>query len=230
MQKEIRDDYSLVRSKKECFSGAQSFDDLASHGISLMNNDMAGSMMQWISAVKSINPKVLFVGCGDGNSCKVIKDIGAVIDYHGCDISDVGIDVARRMHGAIGTFKVSDATSLQYDDGEFDVVLLESCLHYIKDYDVAVREACRVSRKAVIVFFTQTHSGNENMYYVRSLRRFGSNGSLSEITFSESLLYKSFLRNEYLLFGGNLHSVRYLAGPAHSVITSYSRSLLLVKP
>jgi len=93
---------------------------------------------------------VLDVGCGVGaTACYLAKT-------HGCQV--VGVDaneamIARAHERAQDEgvtdrveFRVADACDLPFEDGQFDVVLVESVLTFVADKQQAIRECARVTR------------------------------------------------------------------------------------
>lgn len=79
-----------------------------------------------LKSVVKPNSSVLEFGCGLGRNCPQIKEFGA--EYHGIDISEVGIEKASQQYGDY--FEVMDCENPKLDQ-KFDVVFGNSILHHL---------------------------------------------------------------------------------------------------
>lgn len=87
--------------------------------------------------------RVLIVGCGDGGLARFLKGKKTGLDIN------AGLNENKRLNVVSG-----DACLLPFEDKTFDVVVLNSVLHYLRGYrevDVALREADRVARRVVVL-------------------------------------------------------------------------------
>ncbi|HWI65657.1 MAG TPA: class I SAM-dependent methyltransferase [Symbiobacteriaceae bacterium] len=93
---------------------------------------------------------ILDVGCGTGvNLLEAARWFAPARRLCGIDISPGMVAVARAKAEGLGVnaeFRVGDAEHLPYGDGEFDLVICNSVLHWFKDRAAAVREMRRVLR------------------------------------------------------------------------------------
>jgi arsenite methyltransferase len=93
---------------------------------------------------------VLEIGCGVGaTACYMAKNLGCRV--LGVDIRPSMVDRARERAGRERLedrveFRVADATDLPFEDGSFDVVLVESVTTFIEDKAAAIGEYARVAR------------------------------------------------------------------------------------
>lgn len=91
---------------------------------------------------------ILDVGCGTGvNMLEAARWFAPTRQLCGIDISPGMVEVAAAKAAALGVpaqFTVGDAERLPYDDGQFDLVICNSVLHWFRDRDAAVREMQRV--------------------------------------------------------------------------------------
>ncbi len=87
--------------------------------------------------------KILDLGCGTGDLAKKLDDYG--VDVTGIDISENMVIQAKRKYPGIEFF-VQDATKLEYNS-EFDAVLSNATLHWVKPPDQALRSIYRSLKK-----------------------------------------------------------------------------------
>ena len=146
--------------------------------------------------------QLLEIGCSSGYYSEVlgIKDIHAA--YRGCDYSDAFIGMARTLYPEM-PFDVEDATSLTYGDAEFDVVVSGGCILHIVDYERAITEAARVSRKYVIFHRTPVFHECGPIFYTK--KAYGVDAF--EIHFNEQKLVDAFYRNGLKVIAINTHSL-----------------------
>jgi ubiquinone/menaquinone biosynthesis C-methylase UbiE len=87
--------------------------------------------------------RVLDVGCGTGHFCAFAQALGA--DVHGIDVDAEQLEQAlQRVPGAdlrLGLFE-----DLPWPDATFDVVTGFNAFQYAFDIDLALEQACRVTR------------------------------------------------------------------------------------
>jgi SAM-dependent methyltransferase len=86
---------------------------------------------------------VLDIGCGDGT-------IGALIGERRPDVSITGVDILVRPATWIPVTPFN-GSELPFRDKSFDAALLVDVLHHTADPAVLLREAARVSRRAVVI-------------------------------------------------------------------------------
>jgi len=108
--------------------------------------------------------KILEVGCGTGHFTRWM----ASQSYRsvGADISPAMLTEARRL--GTGCYVETDAGSLPFGSASFDLVAMISALEFIENPVLAVREACRVARRGLILGCINRHS--------RLGRRLGAKG------------------------------------------------------
>ena len=96
--------------------------------------------------------RILDVGCADGFITSEIagRTKGEVV---GLDISSEYISAARSNHPEI-SFEVGDFLDLPFDKGEFDAVITNFTLMWVKDPVAAIRSAARVLKKGGVFLAT----------------------------------------------------------------------------
>jgi ubiquinone/menaquinone biosynthesis C-methylase UbiE len=102
--------------------------------------------------------KVLEYGCADARNSLDEQLSNDFATYHGIDISDQAIDVARKLAASQGLrnweFTVMDAENLTFPDDEFDVVFGRGILHHL-DLGRCFREIARVLHPGGKAIFTE---------------------------------------------------------------------------
>jgi len=86
---------------------------------------------------------VLDVGCGDG---ALGAKVGRLL---GCRVRGVDVLLPSAQQGTAIETERYDGTTLPFEAGQFDVVLLSDVLHHARDPLALLRECFRVSRRAV---------------------------------------------------------------------------------
>jgi len=87
--------------------------------------------------------KVIVVGCGDGFEAAYLGDFLSA-EVIGIDIRDNFLASAKERANLI----IMDATKLDYSDQYFDLVYSFHSLEHIPNYQLALKEMCRVLKKS----------------------------------------------------------------------------------
>lgn len=113
--------------------------------------------------------RVLDVGCGTGivarSIAPIVGDSGAIT---GVDINEDMLDVAGRVSENIQppiSWRCQDATSLEFSDDSFDVVLSQQALQFIPDQNAALAEIHRVLTSDGRFAFSMNRSLDHNQPY-----------------------------------------------------------------
>lgn len=86
--------------------------------------------------------KILDLGCGSGEISKALIEFGYTVS---------SIDVVDKAKVDGVKVLVYDGVNIPFKDKEFDVVLLITVLHHVKDFDKLLVEASRVANKVILV-------------------------------------------------------------------------------
>jgi SAM-dependent methyltransferase len=87
--------------------------------------------------------RVLDAGCGAGALSEALVERGAEVT--GIDSSRALLDLARRRLGERAAFQAGDlAEPLPFADGSFDLVVASLVMHYLRDWEPALREFHRL--------------------------------------------------------------------------------------
>lgn len=94
---------------------------------------------------------VLDVGCGTGRAITHLSGGHPQLELFGIEFSEAMVEICRSKGFTEEQVIQGDALRLPYDDNSFDCVCAFGVLHHIDDPSQAVREICRVSRKAIFI-------------------------------------------------------------------------------
>jgi ubiquinone/menaquinone biosynthesis C-methylase UbiE len=144
---------------------------------------------------------ILDVGSGTGRAISYIKSLRPDIRIIGIEPVPELREVGHQKGLGINELIEGDATQLQFQDGEFDLVCEFGILHHIPNPDVALAEMLRVAKKAIII------SDNNN---------FGA-GSLPGRTLKQALNFlKLWDITDWLKTGGKRYKIDEGDGLAYS--------------
>jgi len=113
------------------------------------------AMEQWLASCLPglLRPhpreRVLDIGCGGGTHLLFLRSLG--LDISGVDASPQVINLARERLGRHCTLKSGPAEDLPFEDNAFDLSVMIHTLEFVEDPVEALREAGRVTRRAVFV-------------------------------------------------------------------------------
>lgn len=154
-----------------------------------------------INALKSLpdpisGMRILEIGCASGYYSEVLDIARLNVEYVGCDYSEEFIKMARLNYPQT-RFDVEDGTSLTYDNSSFDIVISGCCLLHIPEYQQAITETARVSKRYAIFHRTPVVWGNPDQWY----RKEAYGVETIEIHFNEEKLIEEFSFNDLDLIG-----------------------------
>jgi SAM-dependent methyltransferase len=111
--------------------------------------------------------KILDVGCGKGFQLYELTQLCPGVNVYGIDVSSYAIENSKEE--VKDCLQVGSATSLPYQDGEFDFVFSINTLHnlHCHDLDKALREIERVGKKNkyICVESYRTEEEKANLLY-----------------------------------------------------------------
>lgn len=96
------------------------------------------------------NIHVVEIGCGEGHVIGHIMETCPNIVPKGCDISEEAIMEARENYPEI-PFSVENINHLPYETNSHDLVICCEVLEHIEDFESAIKELLRISRKYLLV-------------------------------------------------------------------------------
>ena len=101
--------------------------------------------------------KVLDAGCGDGEFCIFIRQLG--FDSVGIDIACAAIERARLRYPAARFYVGSLENTLPFHDGEFDAIWCTEVLEHLFDVHACLSELNRVLREGGLLILTTPFHG-----------------------------------------------------------------------
>lgn len=99
----------------------------------------------WIGDDLIKGKKMLDVGCGPGYWCRTVRN--SQTEYHGIDISDVSVELARQsaeLFGCNCKLQIGNAEDIDFPDEHFDHVISEGVIHHTPGTQKALHEIIRV--------------------------------------------------------------------------------------
>lgn len=100
--------------------------------------------------------RVLDVGCGAGQLTSALIDRGATVT--GVDVSQGMVDIARERYGDSAEFEVADLSDpLNFETGQFDLVVASLVMHYLEDWVPVLGEIRRILTPAGALVFSTHH-------------------------------------------------------------------------
>jgi ubiquinone/menaquinone biosynthesis C-methylase UbiE len=115
--------------------------------------DRAERLLQKISFKEG--DKFLEIGCGNGSACKHIAKNHKLIVF-GVDVDPDQIKNANKNIEKLNNikFSVADATHLNFNENEFDIIYSSGVLHHIKDWQMVFKEINRILKPKGYYTFT----------------------------------------------------------------------------
>lgn len=121
------------------------------HVVSLLSETQDPERIEIRRLLRELEARSLLdAGCGPATELTGYEESALRIDYTGIDGSQRMLLRARQRHPG-ATFIRGSLGELPFADQSFDVVLLKHILEHQTDYRPLVRDAVRVSRRAVII-------------------------------------------------------------------------------
>lgn len=100
--------------------------------------------------------KILDVGCGTGRYSVPLAKKGA--EVYGIDISEGMLKAAKRKSKGLNTkYQLSDMRKIPYKDETFDKVISSLAIDHVKDYEKAILEILRVTKKGGKIIISTIH-------------------------------------------------------------------------
>jgi ubiquinone/menaquinone biosynthesis C-methylase UbiE len=156
--------------------------------------------------------RVLEVGCASGYYSEVFAIKGLGVSYEGCDYSPAFITLARQLYPGV-PFDVQDATQLGYGDASFDIVVSGACILHIPEYERAITEAARVSRRWVVFHRTPVLHMHGPIIYTK--KAYGVD--TIEIHFNEQELTRLLSKHGMRVVDVNTHSIGWEASKSDAL-------------
>ncbi len=99
-------------------------------------------LMELIGPLLGESKKVLDLGCGSGEVSKTLMESGYLV---------TSVDVVDKVKVDGVKVLVYNGVNIPFNDNEFEVILLITVLHHVKDFENLLVEAGRVAKKVIVV-------------------------------------------------------------------------------
>jgi ubiquinone/menaquinone biosynthesis C-methylase UbiE len=142
----------------------------------VLTNEMLPELIKATNIMSGV--KVLDIGCGPGNSSKLLSDVGT--DTTGIDFSQNMIDVAKANYPNI-SFHQADAENIPKPDNFFDVVIANYVVHHFADPEKVFSEISRVLKPGGKFGFAVWGAPEEQSTIGAFFTAFGNHHELSEL-------------------------------------------------
>ena len=147
----------------------QAYEDLAESYNSMIDHKPHNAYYDRPNTLKlmgEINGKrILDAACGPGKYAEILMSQGA--DVTGFDISPEMIKYAKERNKGSGHFFVHDLSDPigMLADASFDMVLCALALHYIEEWDLTIKEFCRLLKPGGKLVISMDHPFFEYLYF-----------------------------------------------------------------
>lgn len=133
------------------------------------------------------HPNVLEVGGGNGYNAKVLRSAGFDFEF-------TTLDYSQHFKAVLFPgvqFRLGDARAIPFPDDSFDVVIHGCCLIHIFEYEKAIEEATRVTKKYIVLHRTPVQSQKPTQYFIKE----GYGIPMLQLHFNEEELFNLFRKN-----------------------------------
>lgn len=148
------------------------------------------------SEIKTVNPKVLEIGCGPGNITKYILSKRPDIKMEGIDVAPEMIRLAQ-INNPAAVFHVMDCREIDQLEGKCDAILCGFCMPYLSkvDCEKLIKDSAILLNDEGILYFSAIEGD-----YVQSGYEAGSSGDKSYVYYhSEDHLMEQLKINKFEL-------------------------------
>ena len=140
-------------------------------------------------AIKS----VLEIGCSSGYYGKVLARVQPELNYVGLDYSKNFIDLGKIKFPDLQLF-VGDTRNIRYENRSFGIVVSGSVLLHVYEWELGIKESCRVADKYMILHRTPVSTSKTKLF---TKNAYGT--AMFQWTFNESELIKCAINNGFQL-------------------------------
>jgi len=189
--------YRLIENNLEKYNDVWQNEAIPEKQLKLTGNNFLNNIKndRTVKSLKEIffainGETILEIGCSSGYYSEILKKLGLNLKYEGCDYSQKFIALAKQKYPG-EKFEIMDATDLKYENDSFDTVFNARCLFHILNYQKAIAESARVSKKYIIFSGITTLHLHKTIYAEKTA--YGVN--MLEIFFNENELVDLFKKN-----------------------------------
>ncbi len=132
-----------------------------------------GFFNKLIEMTRAANPRqIIEIGCGDGLAGYLIRKNIPGVEYFGADLQSRSLATAAQI--LTRDLVMLDARCLPFPDKSFDLALSLEVFEHVAEWETALREGIRVSRKALI-FSVPAYPWYQlsNLVFLKNVKRMG---------------------------------------------------------
>ena len=155
----------------------------------VFSNAIEHAMSLGSTAIKS----VLEIGCSSGYYGKVLATVQPELNYVGMDYSKNFIDLGKSKFPDLQLF-VGDTREIRYENRSFGIVVSGSVLLHVYEWELGIKESCRVSDKYMILHRTPVSTSKTKLF---TKNAYGT--EMIQWTFNESELINCAVNNGFQL-------------------------------
>ena len=163
-------------------------------GESVAEFDVFSTAIEHAMSLGSMTIKsVLEIGCSSGYYGKVLARVQPELNYVGLDYSQNFIDLGKAKFPDLQLF-VGDTRDIRYKNRSFGIVVSGSVLLHVYEWELGIKESCRVADKYMILHRTPVSTSKTKLF---TKNAYGT--AMIQWTFNESELINCAINNGFQL-------------------------------
>jgi len=114
------------------------------------------ALLEHRQRLRNVRGRALDVGCGVGFALALLRSPYFGLEAHGCDVSGVAVEAARRRIGAERVALIEEGGRLPFEDASFDLVTCFDVLEHLDEDDLPrlADEMARVRAPSGVALYT----------------------------------------------------------------------------
>jgi len=113
--------------------------------------------------------RILDAGCGEGSVSRFFAKKHPGVDFHGLDVSPIGIALASKGAPDNVRFQVAKLTRTPFDSDFFDFIFSQSVLEHVEDWEGMLREMRRILKPGGSLMIRVENGGRNEKHLFKAL-------------------------------------------------------------
>ena len=113
--------------------------------------------------------RILDAGCGEGSATRFMAQRYPAVEFHGMDVSPIGVGMAAENAPANAQFKVGMLTATGFPDHHFDLVFSQSVIEHVEDWKGMLRELVRILKPGGTLMIRVENGGRTEKHLFQAL-------------------------------------------------------------